>query len=474
MSFQPTANAFKANAQGALKDAPLQEALEIARTHSIQTRLNTIAKMPEFEQLRDIGRDLKTHIIAHLDRYLLQFEQSVIARGGEVHWCPDGDSARAQVLEICRKVNAKTVTKGKSMIGEEIGINAFLEANGIEPIETDLGEYIIQLRGETPSHLIGPALHVTQAQVEETFREAHTELDPKRNLDDPASLMAEARAKLRAGFLKADVGITGANFLIADEGATTIVTNEGNGDLTQTLPRIHIVLASIEKVVPSLKDAMTLLRLLARSATGQEQSVYTTFSSGPRRPGDLDGPEEFHVILIDNGRSGYLGSEFEEMLRCIRCGACLDHCPVYHSVGGHAYGWVYSGPIGSLLNPAIIGIENAKPLPNASTLCGRCESVCPMRIPIPKMLRHWREKEFTRALAPQGERSGIRLWAFFARRPALYHLGALIAARILSVMAGKRGRLKSVPLASGWTEFRDLPAPAGRTFQEQWKRRNGA
>lgn len=471
MSMTPTANAFKSNAHGALKDAPLQEALGIARNHSIHTRLNTIAKLPEFEDLRDIGRDLKNHIIAHLDQYLLQFEQSVKDRGGHVHWCPDGDSARAKVLEICRTVNAKTVTKGKSMIGEEIGINDFLEKHGIEPIETDLGEYIIQLRGETPSHIIGPALHVTKAQVEETFREAHQDLDPKRNLDDAASLMAEARTKLRAGFLKADVGITGANFLIADEGATTIVTNEGNGDLTQTLPRIHIVLASIEKVVPSLKDAMTLLRVLARSATGQELSVYTTFSAGPRRPGDLDGPEEFHVVLIDNGRSGYLGSDFEEMLRCIRCGACLDHCPVYHSVGGHAYGWVYSGPIGSLLNPAIIGIENAKPLPNASTLCGRCESVCPMRIPIPKMLRHWREREFEHALAPQAERSGIRFWAFFARRPLLYRFGTRIAARVLSAMAGKRGRLKSVPLAGGWTQFRDLPAPQGRTFHEQWRAR---
>lgn len=471
MTLVPTSNAFKENASGALKDAPLQEALGIARAHSIQTRLNTIAKLPEFEALRDIGRDLKNHVIANLDSYLLQFEQSVIDRGGQVHWCPDGESARAKVLEICRKVNAKTVTKGKTMIGEEIGINDFLFANGIEPVETDLGEYIIQLRGETPSHIIGPALHVTKAQVEETFRAAHTDLDPKRNLDDAATLMAEAREKLRAGFLKADVGITGANFLIADEGATTIVTNEGNGDLTQTLPRIHIVLASIEKVVPSLKDAMTLLRILARSATGQEQSAYTTFSSGPRRADDLDGPEEFHVVLIDNGRSAYLGSELEEMLRCIRCGACLDHCPVYHSVGGHAYGWVYSGPIGSLLTPMIVGVENAKPLPNASTLCGRCESVCPMRIPIPKLLRHWRETEFSRAITPPAERSGLRFWAFVARRPKLYRLATSIGARVLKGLAGSRGRLSSAPLAGGWTRHRDLPAPQGRTFHEQWKAR---
>ncbi|TDQ82254.1 L-lactate dehydrogenase complex protein LldF [Dongia mobilis] len=472
MTVLHDSNAFKANAATALHDASLQEALAIAREHSIPTRARAIERLPEFERLRNSGRDLKNHVIAHLDQYLLQFEQSVVARGGHVHWCPDAGSARARVLEICRSVDARTVTKGKSMIGEEIGINAFLEANGIEPIETDLGEYIIQLRRETPSHIIGPALHVTQAQVEETFRKSHDGLDPARNLDDPAALMAEARAHLREGFLKADVGITGANFLIADEGASVIVTNEGNGDLTQTLPRIHIVLASIEKVVPDMHDAMTLLRLLPRSGTGQELAVYVTFSAGPRRAADLDGPGEYHVILLDNGRSAYLGTEFEEMLRCIRCGACLDHCPVYHSVGGHAYGWVYSGPIGSLLNPALNGIENAKPLPHASTLCGRCESVCPMRIPIPKMLRHWREREFAGAIAPMPERRLIRLWAFFARRPWLYRLAARLAARGLHLLARGQGRLKSAPFAAGWTRHRDLPAPQGRTFQEQWRARS--
>lgn len=471
MTLIATSNTFKDNARAALQDGSLQEALAIARSHSIETRSKAITNLPEFEKLRDIGRDLKNHVIAHLDTYLLQFEKSVLARGGFVHWCPDSESARVKVLEICRNVDAKTVTKGKTMIGEEIGINDFLFANGIEPIETDLGEYIIQLRGETPSHIIGPALHVTKAQVEETFRTAHADLDPKRNLDDAATLMAEARKKLRSGFLKADVGITGANFLIADEGATTIVTNEGNGDLTQMLPRIHIVLASIEKVVPSLADAMTLLRLLARSATGQEQSVYTTFSSGPRRPNDLDGPEAFHVVLIDNGRSAYLGTEFEEMLRCIRCGACLDHCPVYHSVGGHAYGWVYSGPIGALLTPAILGVENAKPLPHASSLCGRCESVCPMRIPIPKMLRHWREQEFSRAITPPMERSGLRFWAFIALRPKLYRLVTKVATWALRLMAGKEGHVSSMPFAAGWSRYRHLPAPQGETFHALWKKK---
>ena len=270
------------------------------------------------------------------------------------------------------------------MVGEEIGINDHLAANGIEPIETDLGEYIIQLRGEAPSHIIAPSVHVTKDQVEETFRRVHTDLDPNRNLSEPSSLLHEARVKLRGRFIAADVGITGANFLIANSGTTTIVTNEGNGDLTQTLPRIHIVLAGIEKIVPSIEDAGLLLRVLARSATGQEMSAYTTFSTGPRRPDDVDGPDAFHVVLVDNGRSKLLGTEFEEMLRCIRCGACLNHCPIYHNVGGHAYGWVYAGPIGAITTPALIGIEHAAPLPEASSLCGRCESGLPGAHPDPE------------------------------------------------------------------------------------------
>ncbi|HEY4164314.1 MAG TPA: lactate utilization protein B, partial [Dongiaceae bacterium] len=366
--MQPTSNDFSENASGALADTQLQEALGILRSHSIPNRNKAAAALPEFEALRDGARDLKNHILGHLDQYLLQFEEQVQKSGGHMHWCADAETARRKVLEICRSANARTVTKGKTMIGEEIGINDFLAENGIEPVETDLGEYIIQLRHETPSHIIGPALHVTKKQVEETFRAAHTDLDAKRSLEEPASLMAEARAKLRDRFLAADVGITGANFLIADTGSTVIVTNEGNGDLTQTLPKIHIVLASIEKIVPSAEDAMTLLRVLPRSATGQELSVYVTFSTGPRRSTDPDGPQEFHVVLLDNGRSAYLGTPMQEMLRCIRCGACMDHCPVYHAVGGHAYGWVYPGPIGALLTPALLGVEKAEPLPNASTL----------------------------------------------------------------------------------------------------------
>ncbi len=469
--FQPKSNDFTAESTKAIGNAQLQEALGVLRTQSIPNRLRAATDLAEFEQLRDRARDLKDHILGHLDQYLLQFEAQVKLSGGEVHWCSDAETARRTVLRLCREAGAKTVTKGKTMIGEEIGINDFLAENGIEPIETDLGEYIIQLRHEMPSHIIGPALHVTKRQVEETFREHHTDLDAARSLEEPSALMAEARAKMRDRFLAADVGITGANFLIAETGSTVIVTNEGNGDLTQTLPKMHIAITSIEKVVPTLEDAMTLLRILPRSATGQELSVYVTFSTGPRRQTDPDGPKAFHVVLLDNGRSAYLGTPMQEMLRCIRCGACMDHCPVYHAVGGHAYGWVYPGPIGAILTPALVGVENAKHLPHASSLCGRCESVCPVRIPIPKLLRHWREEEFSRAITPATQRAGIGAWAWVAKRPALYRLATRWGMRILRWGAGARGRYKSLPLAGGWTRHRDFPAPQGRTFHDQWRAR---
>jgi len=464
---------FKDNAHGALGDAQLQRALGHVKKNFVERRAAAAARLPEFEALRDHARAIKEHVLDNLDLYLERFESKVVEAGGKVHWCADADAARQTILGICRSVDAKMVTRGKTMIGEEIALNDFLEAEGITPVETDLGEYIIQLRREPPSHLIAPAIHLNKEQVADAFRAAHTDLDPQRSLTEPRTLLAEARARLRDRFLAADVGITGANFLVAETGSSIIVTNEGNGDLTQTLPRIHIVLASLEKVVPTLEDAAAILRVLARSATGQEMSVYTTISTGPRRPEDRDGPEQYHVVLLDNGRSRMLGNEFRDALRCIRCGACLNHCPVYHAVGGHAYGWVYSGPIGAVLTPALIGVEQAGHLPNASTFCGRCESVCPMRIPLPKMMRHWREQEFARHLSPPRARLALWLWAFAARRPALYRALAGFGARLLVLSAGRAGRLRRLPFAAGWTAHRDLPAPQGRTFQQMWAGRRG-
>jgi L-lactate dehydrogenase complex protein LldF len=388
-----------------------------------------------------------------------------------VHWAASAAEACDHIVAICRRHRARTVTKGKSMVAEEIDLNAALEKNGVVPVETDLGEYVIQLRKEPPSHFILPAVHLTRDQIAADFRNAHAHLPRERNLNEIPALVAEARQVLRQKYFEADAGITGANFLVAETGTSIIVTNEGNGDLTQTLPRVHIVIASIEKIVPTLEDAATILRVLARSALGQDLSSYTTFSTGPRRPGDVDGPEEYHVVIVDNGRSEVLGTAHQDMLRCIRCGACLNHCPVYQAIGGQAYGWVHVGPIGAVVGPALRGVESSGHLANVSTFCGRCEEVCPMQIPLPKLMRHWREKEFERHLIPVTVRSAIRAWAFLAKHPRLYQSGARAAARLLCRMGRVRGRISALPLASGWTRFRDFPAAQGKTFQEMWRAR---
>ena len=467
--MEATSRNFKQNARLGIADTKLQTALSKLSHGFPLKRLDAMARLPEFEALRDDAKAIKEHTLVNLDSYLKAYEAKVLESGGHVHWAADGADACDIILGICRDAGAKTVTKGKSMISEEIAVNEYLEKNGIEPIETDLGEYIIQLRHEPPSHIIAPAIHLSKEQVAETFKKEHQHLPADRNLDEPRALLEEARGELRRKFIAADVGITGANMVIAETGTSIIVTNEGNGDLTQTLPKTHIVIASIEKVVPTLEDATTILRVLARSATGQEMSVYNTFSTGPKRPEDLDGPENYHVVLLDNGRSKMLGGEFHEMLRCIRCSACLNHCPVYKAIGGHAYGWVYSGPMGAVLIPGLIGLAQSHDLPGASTFCGKCEDVCPMRIPLPRMLRSWREKAYAAGLEPAKSRIGLAAWAFLARRPALYHLLMGLGVGVLSLFGG-RGRFSTLPLAGGWTSSRDLAAPEGGTFLAQWKR----
>lgn len=467
--MQPTSLNFKANATAALADGRLLKTLSKAQSGFESRRARARRELPEFDALCEQAKDIKNHTLAHLDLYLEAYEQKVSEAGGQVHWARTSEQARNIILNICKEAGAKTVTKGKSMVAEEIALNPALEAAGYQPIETDLGEYIVQIRKELPSHIIAPAFHLTRDQVEADFRKMHADLPKERSLAEPEELVAEARRILRDKFVKADVGITGANFLVAETGSSVIVTNEGNGDLTQLLPRVYIVLASIEKMVPNLSDVSGILRVLARSASGQDISMYTTFTTGPRRTDDPDGPEQYHVVLLDNGRSEMLGTEFQDMLRCIRCGACMNHCPVYGSIGGHAYGWVYPGPMGAVLTPQLIGVQQAGHLPNASSFCGRCEAVCPMKIPLPKMMRHWREREFERGDGPRPQRFAIRAWSYLARRPKLYRriMGPLIG--LLGEWGKKRGHFRWLPMAGSWLKHRNLPAPAGRSFHELWR-----
>ncbi len=461
--------------QVALENEGLQEAMGNLGARLAMGRTMAVADLPEFDQLRDEALALKNHTLAHLDVYLEQFEAQVVAKGGTVHYASTDEEGRQIILDICKENNAKRVTKSKSMVTEELDLVPFLEEHGLEAVETDLGEYIIQLRGERPSHIVAPAVHLTKAQVSDTFFEHHSKLGFNEHLTERADLVAEARYVLRDKFLTADVGISGANFIVAETGTIVLVTNEGNAELTTSLPDTHIVVTGIEKVIPTMEDVSTFVRLLARSAVGADISAYTSFITGARREEDADGPKNFHVVLVDNGRSKMLGSEFQDMLRCIRCSACLNHCPVYLSVGGHAYGSVYNGPMGAVLTPQLASLHDAGHLPNASTFCGKCEEVCPARIPLPKLMRFWRDREAAQKLNPTGMRWGLASWGFLNRHPVLYRLVTRIGNLVLrNWRADAKGFISSLPAVGGnWTKDRDFRKPDKGTFMDQWGQRNG-
>lgn len=467
--MQPKSQHFIKRSHAAIHDPQLQTALKNLKTGFVDKRRKAIDAISNFDELKAHAQGVKQHALENLDHYLTCFEQEVNSQGGQVHWAQKVDDLNHTVLEICKATHAQRIIKGKSMVGEETGLNDALEAANLEVIESDLGEYIIQLAKEPPSHIIAPAIHKIRDQVSELFYQHHHL--GKRDLNEINQLVDEARKIMRQQFLTADVGITGANLLVAETGSIVLVTNEGNGDLTATLPRVHIVIASIEKIVATLEDATAIIKLLAPSATGQPITAYTSFISGPKRSADPDGPDQFHVILLDNGRSQMLGNEFRDMLRCIRCGACLNHCPIYTAVGGHAYGWVYPGPMGAVLTPIMLGLKQAHHLPNASTLCGRCEEVCPMGIPIPNLLRHHRARERQQRVSPRRWRWGMNVYMHLIRRPRLYRIITSLIIPMLHKLSRKRGAFRSLLLANGWTKMRDFPAPENNTFQRQWQRR---
>jgi L-lactate dehydrogenase complex protein LldF len=460
---------FKALAARSLANPHLRKALAGLRQRMVQGRIAAVAELDNFEEAREAARQLRDDALAQLDLLLEEFERNATARGTRVHWAETAQDMNRIVLEIARSARVRKVIKSKSMLGEESGLNRYLQDAGIEVRETDLGEYIIEQSGDVPSHIIAPAVHRTREEVADLFHERHSL--PRKT--DIAELTREARLMLRPHFLSADMGITGANFLIAETGSTMIVTNEGNGRMSTTLPRVHVAIAGIEKVLPTLEDVSFILRLLTRSATAQSISNYLTFTTGPKQAGDHDGPDGFHVVIVDAGRSRVLGSQLRDALRCIRCGACMNHCPVYQNIGGHPYGWVYPGPIGSVLTPAYAGLEQAPDLPNAATLCNQCGVVCPVKIPLPDLMRKLREQQIERKLRPWPERAALSLWGWVAARPALYALAARAGARALRLMGGRDRLIHSLPFAGGgWTAQRDLPAAEGRTFRELYAARN--
>ncbi|HEX4986261.1 MAG TPA: LutB/LldF family L-lactate oxidation iron-sulfur protein, partial [Burkholderiales bacterium] len=441
--MQITSNDFKRVASRKLADPRVQKALRNAKGKLVVARARSILELDNFEEIREAAARIRDFALANMDVLLEEWERRAIAAGTIVHWAETPQQVNDLVIDIARRHQVRKIIKSKSMLGEETGLNHALEQAGIDVRETDLGEYIIQQFGETPSHIIAPAVHKSKDDIADLFAEKHS----RPRLDDIAALTHEAREVLRPHFLDADMGITGANFLVAETGSTMIVTNEGNGRMTTTMPRVHVAITGIEKVLPGLEDVSLILRLLTRSATGQSISNYLSFTTGPRRAGDKDGPGEFHVIVVDAGRTRILASEIREALRCIRCGACMNHCPVYQNIGGHAYGWVYPGPIGSVLTPAYKGIENAVDLPNAATLCNQCGVVCPVKIPLPDLMRKLREQQVERHLRPWGERLGLRAWAWAAQRPAVYGWLTRVASRVGKWLGGRERLLHRLPAA---------------------------
>jgi L-lactate dehydrogenase complex protein LldF len=460
-----------------LADANLQLAIYRATGRLIDHRKHavTAALLPDYQELRTHANALKKHTIDHLDHYLEQFEANLTAHGGKVVYCQDAIEVADFVLKLARERGAQLIVKSKSMTTEEIDLNERLEHHHLESVETDLGEYILQLAHQRPYHIVAPALHLTRYEVGDLF--ARTLGVANETVVEKQALIA--RAVLRQKFLAADIGISGANFLVADSGAVVLVENEGNARLTTSAPKIHIAVAGIEKLIPRARDLAVFLKLLGRSATGQALTVYTSFLSGPRRAGEVDGPEEFYVVLLDNGRTKLLADrEKRESLYCIRCGACLNHCPVYRKIGGHSFPWVYSGPIGAIITPQFLGIEHEPSLPFASSLCGACAEVCPVKIDIPKMLLALRaetKQAEERKGANRMERLAFKIWAWVMCHPRIYEMAAMAATGMAPAENGKW--LRSVPAAMNlppvraWLSQRDLPPPPAKSFRELWRKR---
>lgn len=458
---------FLDNASEALNNPAQAQRRDILAAFAPLIRSAAVEQFPEFDCLREHVKRVRQHTLDHLEFYLGQFEREAVHNGNHVHFARNGDELNSVVLDICQQHDARRIAKGKSMVTEETGLNSFLQRAGLQVMETDLGEYIIQQAGETPSHIVGPAFHKSADEIRELFQSRH-DLGP-RELPETVDLVSEARDVLREHFLKAEVGIIGSNALIAENGYSMLVTNEGNGDLCANLPRVLIVCTTIDRILPLAQDATAMQRLLVPSATGQAHTCYTSFYSGPRREGGVDGPIETHFVLLDNKRSDILASDYREILECIRCGTCLNHCPIYSSVGGHAYGWVYPGPMGSVLTPLLTSLEQSHALPNACTSCGRCAEVCPSDIPLPDLLRDLRHEENNKKLSARRWRLGMTLHAWVARYPTLYHGLAGIVIPMLHLFGRKRGSFKRLPMAGGWTSQRDFPAPQSKTFMQQYK-----
>lgn len=457
-------NEFDSASKRFLRNEELRGAVMRGTQNWNGKRAVAYGELEDVEAMKQYAATVKDHTLDHLDHYLGLLADNVERRGGRVHFAQDAAEAREAVLGIARDAGARSIVKSKSMLSEEIELNPALEAAGLRVVESDLGEYILQMEGEHPSHIVGPALHKPKEEVLRLFQRLHG-----MGLDATVDQLAgKAREVIRDEYLTADIGISGVNFAVAETGSVVTVENEGNARLTTSVPRVHVAVMGMEKVIPRVEDLGVFLKLLPRAATGQRSTSFVSVITGPKRAGEPEGPEAFHLVIVDNGRSGVLADpELRSTLRCIRCGACLNTCPVYQQVGGHSYGWVYSGPIGSVLNPALLGIEEAKTLPFASSLCGACGEVCPVKIPLPQQLITLRERAVAHGLMSAGEAAGMKGFAAAMSSPTLYRLGNA-AARFAPRSGGKMPRIP-LPMLREWQTSRNFPAPAPRSFHDLWR-----
>ncbi|HEO8421133.1 LutB/LldF family L-lactate oxidation iron-sulfur protein [Niallia sp. FSL W8-0635] len=469
MSMKTSSQKFKDRVSTELDNEFMRGAVSKAQ-QTIQTRKNNVTEaMGNWEEWRSHGEEIRQHVLENLDYYLFELSEQVAKRGGHVFFAKTAEEASDYIEQIAVEKKVKKVVKAKSMVTEEISLNKKLEEAGCEVIETDLGEYILQVDDhDPPSHIVVPALHKNKEQIRDVF----TKKLNYTNTEKPEELAWHARQVLRNEYLTADMGITGCNFAVAETGSITLVTNEGNADLVAALPKTQVVVMGMERIVPTFAEMEVLVGMLTRSAVGQKLTSYVTALTGPREDGDVDGPDDFHLVIVDNGRSDILGGEFQSVLQCIRCAACVNVCPVYRHVGGHSYGSIYSGPIGAVLSPLLGGYEEYKELPYASTLCGACTDACPVKIPLHELLHKHRqvivEKE---GKAPISEKMIFKAFGIGAASPKLYNIGSRIAPAVTKPLVKGDKITKGVGMLKEWTDIRDLPAPNKERFRDWFKNR---
>lgn len=468
MALQIGEKEFTSRVEKGLEDSFMRGAVRSAQGRLQTNREKAAQELGEWEQWRELGREIREHTIQNLDYYLHQLSENIAKLGGHVFFAETAEEANEYVRQIIREKEAKKVVKSKSMVTEEINLNEALQKEGCEVVETDLGEYILQIDEDPPSHIVAPALHKNKEQIRDVFKEklGYTKTEK------PEELTLFAREKLRQEFLAADVGITGCNFAIAESGSFALVTNEGNARLVTTLPKTQITVMGMERIVPTWEELDVLVSLLTRAAVGQKLTSYVTALTGPKQEGDVDGPEEFHLVIVDNGRSNILGTEFQEALHCIRCAACINVCPVYRHIGGHAYGSIYPGPIGAVLTPLLGGYDDYKELPYASSLCGACTEVCPVKIPLhEQLILHRRKIVEEEKQAPLMERLTMKGFGIGAGHASLYKAGTKMAKPMLKPFTKEETISKGPGPLKEWTAIRDFPAPSKERFRDWFKNR---